>query len=192
MFDTTGRVPPPPQPTHSDDEDESEEDEEDVRMEGVSPPESLTISVPNPHLHHRTGNEGSNDHGIEIIPSPPLAAVRAPPPSPANANFNAQEGQKMSISNLMSPPEATISNSPQCIPDNDPSATMASRLESVTLLIEDRRVEDQEMEMVEVTIQVTPGPPGTDYFTADCEELVDRLQEGPSRVDGESTLTHPL
>lgn len=94
----------------------------------------------------------------------------------------------MSISNLMSPPDVMNGSPVQRLPAaNGPStSTSTSRLEAVTLLIEDKRndIEGDEIEMVEVIVQVSSGPSGADYVTADCEELVDRLQEGPSRIDG--------
>jgi hypothetical protein len=185
MFDITGRVPPPPEPTHSDDEDE--EDEEDVRMAGIDPPDTLTRTGNSPISTSDAGESNQNSPVSQIAPSPPPAAVRAPPPSPVNHTFGGAESQKMSLSNLMSPQDETHNYSRVHNQAASEASSTHSKLETVTLFIEDKRNELEDIEMVEVTVQVTPGPSGENFWTVDCGELVDRLQEGPSRIDGEFT-----
>lgn len=203
MFDVSGRVPPPPRPTHSDDEDEEDELdgdelEEDTRMSGIVPTGinrsrlSSTSLPEQPEINRAPSRQNS-------IPSPPASGVKAPHPTPTNASFNRSDRLKMSIHNLVSPQDmgaTTVPGRSQATPE---ATCSEDKFEEVTLFIEDRRSEGIEPEMAGITIKISPGPPGAPYWNVDCEELVDRLQGGPSRIDGlwyskllSAPLTEPI
>ncbi|KAI0063564.1 hypothetical protein BV25DRAFT_390893 [Artomyces pyxidatus] len=124
-----------------------------------------------------------NDYERKPDPSPPRHTLSNPKREPSRASPHYS-----SVASAHHAPETTSPHRIQRHSTADPQKPIphsaapvrAQKLRMVTVLIEDRRTGVDEL--AEIKVQLKPDGEGS--FWADAQEVCERLQTGPSRIDG--------